>query len=183
MSNQANNSNSSMMEDDFRRLQGRAFIDLLEVDCTNSGGDIFHITPTYNRNSPDGSYSFRGMVFTPVPFESEGWSWNGDGTLPRPTVKIADTDGTLLNQVWAYQDIIGAKVTRWIANRESFVDGTDGTQVPFFGPEIYLVHQKLEANGDYIKFSLAMPFDFSQQKIPGRQMLRKDFYSMQRNRL
>ncbi|RYE92931.1 MAG: hypothetical protein EOO77_46145, partial [Oxalobacteraceae bacterium] len=85
-------------------------IELLEIDCTPFGGSVYRITPS---RAATGAISFLNMTFTPIPFKSEGWSWDGTGNPPRPTVTVADMDGIFLYETIKHQDLVGVKVRRW----------------------------------------------------------------------
>lgn len=153
-----------------------AILEFLEIDLTPFGGSIFRVYNSIDRTDPVGDITFLGVNWVPVPFVSEGWAANGSGATPRPTITIADFDSILLAAAIEYQDLIGARVYRYETTTENVADDS------FYGPEVWLVNQKLESDGNIIKFSLASPMDQKTRRLPSWQMWRREFPAIGRNR-
>lgn len=152
-------------------------IELLEIDLTPFGGAVYRIYNSIDTGDALGEIEFLGVQWSPVPFESEGWGANGSGGTPRPVITVADFDSTLLTASIAYQDLIGAKVYRYETTTTNIA--TDS----YYGPEIWLVNQKMESDGNIMKIGLAAPMDQKTKKLPAWQMWRTEFPALSRNRV
>ena len=157
-----------------QKLNYGTILELLEIDCTPIGGQVHRICSS---RQTTGSVQFLGMFFAPVPYQSEGWAWDGSGNAPRPEVTIADVDGIMLYEAALHQDLVGMKVRRWVTTTELLATGS------YYGPEIWRVLKKSEANGQYIKFELGTLLDMASVMVPRRQMLKKDFPALGRSRV
>lgn len=166
----------STIQQDAAGFQYGQVIELLQIDLTPFGGTVYRI---YNSRGVDnaGVITFLGVEWNPIPYVSEGWGQDGTGSTPRPTITIADYDGILLASALDYQDLIGAKVYKWETTAEHLEDGT------CYGPEIWLVNEKLEADGLKIKIQLASPMDQKSIKLPSWQMFRDEFPALGTNRV
>lgn len=151
-------------------------LEFLEIDYTDFGGEIYRIFNSVNSNAVDGTVNFIGAEWYPIPFDSEGWGANGDGSTPKPTVTIADFDGLLMMEALEYDDILGATVRRYETTTALRASGS------YYGPEIWVVNQLLEADGNVLKFALATPFDQKTRRIPGWLAFRSEFPALGRNR-
>lgn len=150
-------------------------LEFLEIDLVDFGGSIYRIFNSVS-TGVDGSISFLGEDWYPVPFESEGWGATGDGSTPRPTVTISDFDGVLMLEALAYDDLLGAQVRRYETTKELRTSGS------YYGPEVWVINQKMEADGNMIKVGLATPFDQRVRRIPGWLAFRSEFPALGRNR-
>lgn len=165
-------SNTQQLDAQAQKLDYGTILELLEVDASAMGGSIHRIV---NSRTDAGAVTFEGMIFTPVPFKSEGWAWDSTGSPPRPTVTVADVDGLLLYATMAAQDYVGVPVRRWLTTTELLSTGT------YRGPEIWQVLRKMEADGSYLKFELGTVFDASTAQIPARVMIKADFPGLGRS--
>lgn len=148
-------------------------LELLEIDASPFGGGIHRVV---NSRPDAGVVVFLGMTFNPVPFQSDGWAWDGTGAAPRPNITVGDVDGLLLYATIATEDYVGVNVRRWLTTSELIGSGT------YRGPEIWKVIRKMEADGSYIKFELGTVLDASQVQLPGRTMIKADFPGLGRSR-
>lgn len=56
---------------------------------------------------------WNGQEYQPLPIEADGFEWNGQGSLPRPTLRASNVLGTLTALILTLPDgLEGAKVTR-----------------------------------------------------------------------
>lgn len=155
-------------------------VELFLLDARAIGSELFPFTPAPVLNA-QGEYvppQFGGQIYTPAPVETSGWEWSGDGPMPQPriTVKFARPDGDrtsfgslLLAAVRAFDDLIGATLTRIQTFRNFLDDGDDADPEAHRGLEIYEVKQRLESNGLGITLRLGSPIDQEGVSLPRRQ--------------
>ena len=95
---------------DIQSLAPGSLIELFELDATALGGTItrFHA----GTNGLLSSVVWQGNTYQPFPIEASGFEFNGQGQMPRPTLRIANVTGLLGAMVREYSDLLGAKVTR-----------------------------------------------------------------------
>ena len=99
------------------------------------------------------------------------------GTLPQPTLTIANLDGTmttllaLVNATTTGNDLTGATVKR-IRTLKRYLDG-ESTADPNarFPTEIWRINRKATETRDVVTFELASEFDLVGQKLPKRQIV------------
>lgn len=149
---------------------------------TRISDTVFHyvmaMTPSNNPATSvgamrlNGSMFFGGHEYIAVAIDVTGFEWNGQGTLPTPTIQIANVNRILMASVISLRDLIGAKFTRIRTFRKHLDDGTDPDDTMIFPKEIYTINQKTAQNKVYIEFQLASAIDQEGVKIPGRQCLR-----------
>jgi len=143
--------------------------------------------------------TWAGQDYQPIPIEAEGFEWNGQGSLPRPTLRASNVLGTLTALILTLPDgLEGAKVTR-IRTLGRYLDDInliggdllledgftllleDGGEFrqesgsaepdPYaeFPREIYYVDRKSAETRDIIEFELASVFDLAGVRAPKRQ--------------
>jgi phage-related protein len=57
--------------------------------------------------------TWAGQTYQPIPIEADGFEWNGQGSLPRPTLRASNALGTLTALILTLPDgLEGAKLTR-----------------------------------------------------------------------
>lgn len=151
-------------------------IEFVELDLSNIGGSFFRMY-----NSMDvaggGDITFLGETWSPVPFISEGWGKDSSGRTPRPTITISDFEGLLLAEAILYEDLVGATVKRYETTFGNVAGGS------FYGPEIWSLNQKIEADGFIFKVGLASPMDQQAKRLPGWNMFHAEFPALGKNRL
>ena len=123
-----------------------------------------------------------------MPIEAEGFEFKGDGTLPRPTMRIANTNSFVtavllaVNETTPGNDLTGAKLTR-IRTLSRFLDAAnfDNDTNPYGTPDptstgemprdVYYVDRKISENRDLVEFELASVFDMEGVTAPRRVAL------------
>jgi lambda family phage minor tail protein L len=168
---------------DLQSAAPSAIIELftLELNTLQHG-----ITETYrfhagsNLNA-SGELVWAGNNYLRFPVEADGFSYSGKGSLPRPTLRIANLSGTITALLLSLPNgLEGAKVTR-IRTLARYIDGVNfpggvnplGTPDPTaeFPREIYYIDRKATENRDVIEFELAAAFDLSDVRAPKRQCI------------
>ena len=131
------------------------------------------------------SIKYGGTAYLPLPVEASGFEFNGDGTLPRPSIRFANLQSQMtalllgVNQITPGNDLSGARVTR-IRTLSRFLDSDnweDGVN-PYGNPdsganaqlpkEVYYIDRKVAENRDFVEFELVSSFDMGNTKAPRR---------------
>lgn len=123
------------------------------------------------------SLVWAGQTYQPLPVEAEGFEWNGQGSLPRPKLRVANVLGTITSILVSLPDgLDGAKVTR-IRTLGRYLDAVNfpGNTNPTADPEaewpreIYYIDRKSSETRDIVEFELASAFDLVGVRAPRRQ--------------
>ena len=134
------------------------------------------------------SVKYGGKAYIPLPVEASGFEFNGDGTLPRPSIRFANLQSQMtalllgVNQITPGNDLSGAQVTR-IRTLSRFLDSDnweDGVN-PYGNPdsganaqfpkEVYYIDRKVAENRDFVEFELISSFDMANTKAPRRLVM------------
>ena len=110
---------------DIQSLAPTALLDLFVLDTTNlPGGSVmrFHA----GTNSLSEPVVWQGQTYEPMPIEAEGFDVTAKGALPRPKLRVANTNGFLSASVKSFNDFVGCKVTR----KRTFAKYLDAANFP-----------------------------------------------------
>lgn len=169
-----------------QKLEPGAKVRLIEVDCTEFGGDILRYH-NYNvdyteaelqafqlsgAEIPPKKIIWKGEQYTTWPYELSGIEWDGTGQSPQPTMEVANVDGSISNMCLQLQNLFGAKVTEHTTFRQYLPDGDDPDETMEF-TQTWFITRKSAENQTSITFELSSPADFT-----GRQLPRRQIYSM-----
>ncbi|MGI4796941.1 MAG: phage minor tail protein L, partial [Janthinobacterium lividum] len=115
---------------------------------------------------------FAGVGYAPLPIETAGFEWNGQGKLPRPTLKVANISGLASGLVIEFGDMLGARVTR-VRTYAKFLDGQpNADSSAAYEPDEFRVDRKAVQNKHFVQWELAADFDQMNIRLPKRQVLR-----------
>lgn len=155
------------------------YIRLFTIDLTPIGlNEIYRYTSM--TGGDDKTVLFNGHPYAPFPIAIEGVDKTSSGAPPRATLVIANIlDEKLFGTLaFTYNDIVGAKVI--FTRTFSYYLGLDSSvSIP---PLRYTISQKLNHDNTSLSFQLRSALDKENQKLPNRQMLRKDFPGLSLNR-
>jgi lambda family phage minor tail protein L len=159
------------------RFNPSALIELFELDATAIGGDVFRFHGgTTNNFTP---IVFDSLEYMPYPILVEGFEMDGKGSLPRPKLRAANTNGYLSFFILNGMDFAGAKLSRKrvfarYLDDVNFENGVNpyGTADPFaaFPDDVFFINRKVAENNDYIEFELATQLEIDNVKLPKRQI-------------
>jgi len=160
---------SQVIASDVQRLEQDAIVTLFELDATRYGDGVLRFC-----NEPvDGQAPvFNGYTYQVVPITAEGFEWNGQGTLPRPTMTVTAMELAFLSLVISADDLVGAPVKRLRTYRRHLDDGSAPDPEALFPPDYYVVERKASQNRRRIQFELSVKMDQQGKQIPARQVLR-----------
>jgi lambda family phage minor tail protein L len=165
-----------VIESDVQKLNPGALVDLFELDPTAIGGTVVRWHAGVNGLGND--IVWQGHAYSRFPVEASGFLRTGKGTMPRPTIKVANVSGLIGALVRDLEDLLGSKVTR----RRTFVKYLDAVNFPGgvnasadpnvgFPDEVWFVDRKATENGVFIEFELAAAFDVAGVMLPRRQAI------------
>lgn len=160
-------------------LAPNAIIELfqLTLDATLHGtGDTYYFHAGANA-AVTGNIIWNGNEYVRLPIQAEGFDYASSGSLPRPTLSVANLGGEisalilLANAVTPGNDLGGAKVTR-IRTLKKFLDGEAGADPHAkFPDEIWYVDRKSAETRDIVQWELASKLDMAGMMIPRRQLI------------
>ena len=158
-----------------------AIIELYELQLNvlqHGVADTYRFHSGANLNA-SGEVVWAGNSYMRFPIEADGFSYNGKGSLPRPTLRVANLTGVITALLLSLPNgLEGAKVTR-IRTLARYLDAVNfpggvnpyGTPDPTaaFPAEIYYIDRKASENRDAVEFELAAAFDLASVRAPKRQ--------------
>ena len=164
---------------DLSVLAPSAIIELFELRLDNSLHGSSNITRFHNGCNADltGGIVWDGNTYASVAIQAEGFEQSSSGSLPRPTLTVANTDGLItallldVNAVTPHNDLTGAEVRR-IRTLKRFLDGESAADPNAQWPvEIWYIDRKATENREVVSFELASKFDLAGQFVPKRQLI------------
>jgi lambda family phage minor tail protein L len=160
-------------------LAPSAIIELFELtlDTTLHGSsDTYRWHNGCNANVT-GNITWNGNTYTRLPIQAEGFDYTNTGTLPRPSLTVANIDGTvstlllLVNATTPGNDLGGATVKR-IRTLKKYLDGEAAADPHAkFPDEIWYIDRKSGESRDAVSFELASKFDLAGVMLPKRQVI------------
>ncbi len=169
----------SSVYEDVSVLAPSAIIELFELHLNatlHGSSDVYRFHAGSNADVT-GNIVFDGNTYIRLPIQADGFEMRSGGTLPQPTLTIANLSGTvttllaLVNATTLGNDLTGATVKR-IRTLKRYLDG-ESTADPNarFPTEIWRINRKAAETRDVVTFELASEFDLMGQKLPKRQIV------------
>jgi len=170
----------SSVGEELNKLAPSAIIELFELDGTASSiGDTtvrrFHAGCSENINA---DIVWNGLAYERYPIAADGFEYSGQGQMPRPQISVSNSLSLVTTLMLAYNDLIGAKVTR-IRTLKKYLDavnfssGVNANADPYaeFAREIFTIDRKVVENREIVTFELGASFDVAGVKLPRRQII------------
>jgi lambda family phage minor tail protein L len=169
----------SSVYEDLSILAPSAIIELFELTLNTTlhgSSDTYRWHNGCNANVT-GNIVWNSNTYIRLPIKADGFDYTNTGTLPRPTLTVANLDSTistlliLVNATTPGNDLGGATVKR-IRTLKKFLDG-EATADPHakFPDEIWYVDRKASESRDAVSFELASKFDMAGMMLPKRQLI------------
>lgn len=171
------------------KLNPSSIIELFEVKTSarlHGACEVYRFHSGVNAKSVSGHVVWGGNTYYAWPVEADGFEYSGQGSLPRPKVRIANVDGSItavlleVNQFSHGSDLLGAEVKR-IRTLARFLDAVnfENDVNPFGTPdsasslpdEIYYIDRKSVETRDVVEFELCSTFDLAGIRAPKRQTI------------
>jgi lambda family phage minor tail protein L len=164
---------------DLSGLAINAIIELFELHYDNTlhgSTDILRFHAGSNAGVT-GNIVWSGNSYVRLPIKAEGFEFTNTGTLPRPTLTVANLNGGItallldVNATTPGNDLTGAKIKR-IRTLKRFLDGeTAADPYATFPVEEWFVDRKATETRDVVSFELASKFDLANKQLPNRQVV------------
>jgi len=164
---------------DLSTLAPDAIIELFELHYDNTLHGSTDILRWHAGTNADvtGNITWNSNDYSRLPVQAEGFEYTNGGTLPRPTLSVANLDGAVtalllgVNLTTPGNDLTGAKVKR-IRTLKKFLDGESAAD-PYatFPIEEWFIDRKATESRDVVSFELASKFDLSNKELPNRQVV------------
>jgi lambda family phage minor tail protein L len=164
------------IESEIQKLEPSAIIELFELDATSLGGDVvrFHAGTNELRQN----VVWNGNTYTRYPVEATGFDFTGDGTIPRPKLRVSNALSAISALLLTYNDLLGAKVTRKrtlakFLDAVNFTGGVNASADPTaaFPDDIFVIDRKTTENRELVEFELTTSFDLAGVQLPRRQIV------------
>ena len=169
----------SSVYEELAALAPNAIIELFQlqlVAALHGSSDTYYFHAGVNA-AVTGNITWNGQSYIRLPIQAEGFEYGTTGTLPRPTLSVANLGGeisALLLEVNAFtvgNDLGGALVRR-VRTLRKFLDG-EATADPNakLPDEVWYIDRKATENRDVIQWELASKFDLAGVMLPKRQII------------
>jgi lambda family phage minor tail protein L len=157
-----------------------ALIELFQLELNVAQHGVAE-TYYFHAGTNDNGYGelvWDGQPYMALPIEVEGFEYSGQGTLPRPKMRISNLMGTITALILTLPEgLEGAKFTR-IRTLGRFLDAANfaagnanADPLAEFPREVYFVDRKSAENRDVVEFELASAFDMAGVRAPKRQCI------------
>lgn len=165
------------IQEQLQSLEPSAIIELFELELTEA---VNGVNQTYyyhaGTNELRANIVFNGITYTAYPIEVEGFQVTSKGTLPRPSMTIANANNAISSLLALYNPL-QAKVTR-IRTCKKFLDAVNfsagnATADPTakFEDEIWYIDRVANENPQVVEFELTSKLDLTNLALPRRQIL------------
>lgn len=151
-----------------QKLNPSGMVSLFTLDTTSIGGIIYCFTMGSIAGAP---VVYRGVSYQPIDIELKGMQASGTGSLARPELVLANTDGLIQAIVNTWGDLNGCKVTR-IRTYTRFLDGMpEADPNAFYGVDKFVIDRKSTDTPEEISWELSAAIDQEGAYI-GRDIIR-----------
>jgi lambda family phage minor tail protein L len=154
---------------DIQKLAPGVRVELFDLDATPLGGTILYFHAGTNAGRQP--VMWQAHEYQPWPIEASGFEYNGRGQLPTPRMRVANIAGAVTALNLAYDDLVGAKVTRH-RTFARYLDGAVGADPTAELPlDVFYVERKVGENRVFVEYELASSLDVEGILLPLRQVL------------
>lgn len=167
-----------MFEESVKLVQD-PIIYMYELDLQYIDLGVFRFCTTHLNGE---SVVFNGREYPAMAAISvEGFAWDGQGTMPRPTLTISTKDLSFLNTVVDFNDLVGAKFKR-IKTFAKYLDNGSAPNLGMsFPTEEYVIERKSSQSRHTVNFELSSFLDQQGLMIPRKLILRDSCVHTYRN--
>ena len=165
------------IQEQIQLLEPSAIIELFQLELTEAVNGIdqtFYYHAGTNELNED--IVFDTITYAAYPIEVDGFELSTKGTLPRPSMKVANANNAISALLVLYNPL-QAKVTR-IRTCKKFLDGTNfpngnttADPTAKFEDEIWYIDRVANENPQLVEFELTSKLDLTNLALPRRQVL------------
>jgi lambda family phage minor tail protein L len=161
---------------ELQKVAPSSIIELFQLDATPFGGEIYYFHA--GTNGLTTNVVWQGNTYNAFPVQITGFEFTGKGQLPRPSMIVANITSIITTLVLAYDDLLGAKVTR-LRTMAKYLDAVNfsggvnpsADSTAEFPRDIYFIERKVSESKQVVEFELAASFDVQGIKLPRRQII------------
>jgi len=157
------------IQQDVRNSWHDSIVELFELDLepiTEDASDKYYFTGDI---FPDGTkVQWQGQVYEPFPISITGFETTTKGTIPQPELTVANVLGTLAAVTNAFDDLVGAKITRRRTLGKYLDNGISPDSSEEFPEDIYYIERKTSETSLSITWQLASKIDLEGLQVPRR---------------
>lgn len=157
------------ISEDTQRLEQNPIVTMFEIDVRSTGSGILRFSTTSLAGLP---VVFGGEEYLSLPISAEGFSWNGTGTMPRPTLTMLAPDLVFLSLVINSDDLVGCPVKRIRTYQKYLDNGSSPNSEAVFPIDHFVIEKKTSQKRNQLVFELSAEMDQQGKMIPARQVLR-----------
>lgn len=160
---------NALINAELHKLEADALITLYVLDASRIGGDVRRF---YNHSRElIAPIQWQGATYLPFPIEVKGYEFRGSGSPPRPSLFLGNVGGAISALVIAFDDLIGARLTRKRTFRK-FLDGMTGANPTAGYPDdVFVIERKVSEQRPLVEFELTTGIDVDDVLLPKRAIM------------
>ena len=151
-------------------LNTEPLIQLFQLDLSRFGLGIAYFTPTVHPYSQP--LRFGGQAYYPAPVEATGFERRGEGSEPRPRLKLPAVNPLITSLIQEGRDLAGCELRRIRTFRRFLDDGAEPNTDDQFIKEIWQIDRLAHLDNESAEFELSTFIDVGLKQLPGRRILR-----------
>jgi len=165
------------IQEQLYKLEPSAIIELFQLQLTeavNGVDDTLYYHAGTNELTAD--IVFAGITYAATPIEVDGFEVTTKGTLPRPSMRVANANSAVSALLVLYNPL-NAKVTR-IRTCKKFLDAVNfsggnpsADSSAKFEDEIWYIDRVANENPQVVEFELTSKLDLTNLALPRRQIV------------
>ena len=168
------------VERELHSLEPSAIIELFQLHLTaavNGVDLVYYYHAGTNELSED--IVFDDITYSAVPIEVDGFAVTTKGTLPRPTMKIANVNNAITTLLNSYNplhaEVRRIRTCKKFLDAVNFESGTNSTADPTAvfngGYESWYIDRVATENLELVEFELVGKLDLTNLRLPTRQVV------------
>lgn len=165
------------IQEQLQSLEPSAIIELFQLQLTAAVNGIDSTLYYYaGTNELTADVVFNGITYAAYPIEVDGFEVSSKGTLPRPSMRIANANSAI-SALLLLCNPLQAKVTR-IRTCKKFLDAVNfasgnasADPTAKFEDEIWYIDRVANENPQLVEFELTSKLDLTNLALPRRQVL------------
>lgn len=157
------------IREDIQKPAPGDLVELFVLDASVLGGSVHRFCSSVREAA---AIIWQGNAYNPMPVKAEGFDVVAKGSLPTPTLELADGTGLFRAASRAYNDLVGAKFTRYKTYRK-YLDGEPLADPNAHYPiDVFFIERKTKQMGVEIAWELAALTSTQGKRLPGRIILK-----------
>ncbi len=143
-------------------------VTLFEINLTSKNQGVFRFCNSIDFDQP---VKYNGYDYLPLPIEAEGFSFSGQGTIKRPTLRLSTVDISIRSLV-VKTKLTGMPIKRIRIHSDNLDNGDDPNPFATYVVDYYVIDRRTSQTKDTVEFELTSEFDQEGKKIPGWDILK-----------